>query len=195
MAVRRPRTAGEPKFVNRIVGHGEMTPEQLQANPRNPRIHGAQQKAAMSAMLTDVGWVATVIVNRTTGLIIDGHMRVGLTPPGEAIPVSFVELTEAEESEVLALMDPIGNMASFDPDAIKLLTDGLSLGDALADMVKELVPASTDEEAVKPRKVELAPLRRAHVLVSIPLDVWDTVAPILDQLDGVDGIEVSSMVN
>jgi ParB-like chromosome segregation protein Spo0J len=61
-------------------------------------------------MLDTVGWVQSVIVNRTTGYVVDGHLRVAMAiSKGEAlIPVSYVELDEAEENLVLAALDPVG---------------------------------------------------------------------------------------
>jgi ParB-like chromosome segregation protein Spo0J len=53
----------------------------------------------MSGALAEVGWVAEVLVNRTTGHIVDGHLRVelALAPQESTIPVTYAELTEDEE--------------------------------------------------------------------------------------------------
>lgn len=194
MPPRKPKV--DAKWRNRIVDNGVITADEIEANPANPRVHGDQQKAAMSYVLDEIGWVAPVIVNRTTGLLLDGNMRVGLAKDGP-IPVAYVELTEAEEREMLALMDPIGAMADYNSELLEdLLGDTTSLDDAVAAAVADLLPdGDDDEDAVKPKTVELKPLQRAHVLVSVPLDKWDSVSEILDQLDSVDGITVSSTVN
>jgi hypothetical protein len=52
---------------NRIVGHGEEAPNQLLANPASWRTHRKAQRAALVGSLDSVGWVAQVMVNRTTG--------------------------------------------------------------------------------------------------------------------------------
>jgi len=107
-------------WENRIVGHGEEDPEQLLANPMNWRIHPRWQRAALRAVLEDVGVVSEVIVNTTTGHLLDGHLRVDLAiEDGQAtIPVKYVQLTEDEEQEVLATLDPIGAMATADKDKL-----------------------------------------------------------------------------
>nr|MBA3627289.1 hypothetical protein [Chloroflexota bacterium] len=57
-------------------GHREEAPDQLLANPKNWRIHPASQQGALASVLDDVGWVGQVLVNRRTGHLVDGHLRV-----------------------------------------------------------------------------------------------------------------------
>lgn len=101
---------------NRIVGYDDVDPEQLLANPRNWRIHPQQQQDALSTVLDNVGWVDDVLVNKRTGFVIDGHLRVALAlRKGEtSIPVKYVDLNESEEMQVLATLDPIAGMAETD---------------------------------------------------------------------------------
>jgi hypothetical protein len=101
---------------NRIVGHGEEAPDQLLANPDNYRIHPMAQQDALSDVLRRVGVVQSVLVNRRTGHMIDGHLRVALAiSNGEpSVPVTYVDLTEREESLVLATFDPLGAAAGED---------------------------------------------------------------------------------
>jgi|PlaIllAssembly_1097288.scaffolds.fasta_scaffold00122_16 hypothetical protein len=198
MAVaRKPKV--DAKWRNRIVEYGEMTAAELSANPKNPRVHDARQKKAMGQMLDSVGWLLPIVVNRTTGLIVDGHMRVDLTAEGP-IPVAFVELSEEEEREALALMDPIGAMATIDDDALDDLAEELTdLPDALDELLAQMrggTKAKADPKAkVEPETIDLAPLQRAHVLISVELDQWDKVSDVLDQLDDIDGVIIASMVN
>jgi len=112
---------------SRIVGHGEESPDQLLANPLNWRIHPKHQQDAMQGVLEEVGWVQSVIVNRTTGNLVDGHMRVALALRQDlaSIPVVYVELTPEEEEIVLATLDPLGAAAA---------TDKVKLAELLADV-------------------------------------------------------------
>ncbi|HET7496611.1 MAG TPA: ParB N-terminal domain-containing protein [Candidatus Limnocylindrales bacterium] len=112
---------------NRIVGTGEVAPEQLVPNPANWRTHPTDQQQALSGALSEVGWVAQVLVNQTTGHVVDGHLRVKLAiSRGEpSVPVLYVELTEAEERLVLASLDPIGAMAE---------AETLALGELLGNL-------------------------------------------------------------
>ena len=61
---------------DRIVGQGEESPAALVANPKNWRTHPKVQQDALSGVLDQVGWVQQVLVNRLTGRLVDGHLRV-----------------------------------------------------------------------------------------------------------------------
>jgi ParB-like chromosome segregation protein Spo0J len=107
------------------VGHGAEAPDQLLANPYNWRVHPQGQRRALAAALSEVGWVQSVIVNRRTGHVVDGHLRIALAlERGEPeVPVVYVDLSEEEERLVLATLDPIGALA---------WGDGAKLGELLA---------------------------------------------------------------
>lgn len=68
----------QTEWRNRIVEYGQEAPDQLLANPANWRIHPKSQQDALAGVLDQVGWVQTVIVNRQTGHVVDGHLRVSL---------------------------------------------------------------------------------------------------------------------
>lgn len=124
------------RFSNRIVGHGEEAPDQLQANPNNWRIHSAEQQRVMTDVLDDVGWIQSVIVNQVTGTMIDGHMRVllALKHDEPTVPVTYVRLTPDEEAIVLATFDPIGTMATHDQDQMLNLLDSIESFDHGSDL-------------------------------------------------------------
>jgi ParB-like chromosome segregation protein Spo0J len=117
---------------NRIVGHGTEAPDQLLANPYNWRVHPKQQRRALAAALTEVGWVQSVIVNRRTGHVVDGHLRIALAlERGEPeVPVVYVDLSEDEERLVLATLDPIGALALGDGDKLGELLAALQVDQA-----------------------------------------------------------------
>lgn len=119
-------------WQNRITRTGEANPAALMANPKNWRVHPKAQADALVGMLTEVGWLATVIVNETTGHIVDGHLRVALALRRNetAIPVSYVQLTEAEEALALATFDPIGALAETDRDKMDALLAQVRTDDA-----------------------------------------------------------------
>lgn len=137
--------AAQP-FASRIVGEGYEAPDQLLANPQNWRRHPKAQRDALRSMLRGVGWVQRVIVNRTTGHLVDGHLRVevALEDNEPAVPVIYVELTEAEERAVLAAIDPIGGMAETDQAMLDGLLDGLSTGDDGLDAFLAGLRSATD---------------------------------------------------
>jgi hypothetical protein len=164
-------------WQNRIVGHADVDPSELVANPLNWRLHPRTQQQAMTAVLGDVGWVDDVIVNRTSGHILDGHLRVelALARHESTVPVKFVELTPEEEREVLATFDPLGSMASADKEKLdSLLRDLVPSDPALGTLIEQLARQNdidlrstglTDPDALPP---EPSP---ADVYVQ-PGDLW-----------------------
>ena len=116
-------------WANRIVAHGEEPPEKLVPNPENWRRHDAAQQRALASVLGEVGLVQSVVVNRTTGRLVDGHLRVELAvAQGQpSVPVVYVELSEEEERLVLASLDPIAAMATADRDKLQELLASLEI--------------------------------------------------------------------
>ncbi|MBK5239519.1 MAG: hypothetical protein JJE28_10500, partial [Actinomycetales bacterium] len=96
-------------WQNRIIGEGEEAPDQLMANAKNWRIHPKAQQDALAGVLNEVGWVQRVIVNQRNQALIDGHLRVSLALQRNepTIPVTYVDLDEAEEALILATLDPL----------------------------------------------------------------------------------------
>jgi len=130
---------------SRIVDRGEASPAALVANPKNWRGHPPAQQAALAGLLDQVGWVQDVVVNRRTGHLVDGHLRVELARArGEAaIPVVYVDLDESEEALVLASLDPLAGMATADPGKLEALLREASVNDAsLRAMLDDLAQRS-----------------------------------------------------
>lgn len=166
-------------WQNRIVGSGEESPDQLLANPRNFRVHPQAQQAALSGVLAEVGWVQQVIVNRRTGHLIDGHLRVALAmrEHAPAVPVLYVDLDEGEEALILATLDPLSAMAATDTAQLDALLREVHSGEAaVQEMLAGLAenaglyvqpespaPLIPDDEV---RLLEDAPVRAA------PGDIW-----------------------
>lgn len=126
------------EWKSRIVGHGEEAPDQLLANPRNWRTHPKAQRKALVGLLDQVGWVQDIIVNRQTGHVVDGHLRVeeALSREAPVVPVVYVDLSPEEESLVLASLDPLGAMAGTDKEQLASLLADVTVDDeALAAML------------------------------------------------------------
>ena len=139
------------QWSNRIVSYGEEDPEQLLANPLNWRVHPKAQQVSLTGVLDDIGFISPVIVNRTTGHMIDGHLRVSLALRNNvsSIPVIYVELNEQEEKEALVTLDPIANMAAADMRNLEtLIGDMGQVNDAVRLLVGEILHES-NKKAVK----------------------------------------------
>jgi hypothetical protein len=166
------------ELQSRIVGDGVESPEQMLANPRNWRIHPKSQQDSVEKALDDVGWVKRVIVNRTTGCVVDGHLRVALSISrgAEEIPVTYVELTEDEERAVLATFDPIADLAEKDDDLFEELVDSIGQGDG-GDLLSGI--GQQLDQGSKPR-VEAPDRENSDTILAIcPAcgNEWDTPVP------------------
>lgn len=131
----------DTQWRNRIVGHGEERPDQLLANPLNWRMHPKEQKAALNGVLSQIGWVQEVIVNRNTNRLIDGHLRVLLAKERNepTVPVIYVDLSEHEEALILATLDPLAAMATADRERLDALLRQVDTSDAaIQAMLEEL---------------------------------------------------------
>jgi hypothetical protein len=128
-------------WKSRIVGSGKVTPRELMPNPKNWRTHPVFQRHAMREQLERIGWVQQVIVNRVTGRLIDGHLRVALAlETGQReVPVTFVELDEADEALALATIDPLAALAIVDGPKLDELLREVEIGEGkLAEFLTEL---------------------------------------------------------
>lgn len=148
----RPRE----RWENKIVGYGEEPPESLLAHPMNPKIHPKLQQDALAGALSELGWIAPVIVNRTTAHVLDGHARIGLAiSRGEpTVPIAYVEISPEQEALALATYDPIGALAATDREALAALLEDVTTGDAalqaMLDQLAQdagLVPGAVSEIA------------------------------------------------
>lgn len=139
---------------SRIVGEGEEAPDQLLANPLNWRTHPKHQADALEGVLEHVGWVQRVIVNRRTGHLVDGHLRVqvAMRRNEPAVPVLYVDLTEDEERLILATIDPIAGLAGTDQTLLDQVLTGLQTGnDALDALLADLRSDEAELEEEKGR--------------------------------------------
>lgn len=134
-------------WENRIVGHGEMPAAQFLANPANWRVHPQFQKEALAGVLDSVGWIDEVTINRQTGRIVDGHLRVTLAlSQGDMTPVPYREIDVSPEHEalILATKDPIAALATTDDQQLLELVGELQVDDpALAQMLDEMTFGAT----------------------------------------------------
>lgn len=180
-------------YQSRIVGTGEEAPDQLLANEKNWRIHPQFQQEAVGAVLEEVGWVTSVIVNQRTGRLVDGHLRVTLAMRrGEkAIPVTYVDLSEEEESLILATLDPLAGLAGTDRVKLSELLEGIEVSDSsLNKLLDSLAPGASgafdlgayadEDDSLGPTTLDLP---ASHVrMVQLFLNT-DTLEPFLAAAD------------
>lgn len=143
-------------WKNRIVRHGEQPANQFTANALNFRRHPNQQREALRGSLSELGWIQSVVVNKTTGNVIDGHARIeeALSIDEESlVPFVEVEISEDEEKLALATFDPISAMATTDKEVLDILLHEVSTGDAalqqlMSDLAAKegLIPLDSPED-------------------------------------------------
>ena len=188
-------------WQSRIVGHDDVAPSRLIEHPSNFRTHPPLQREALAAVLRDVGWVTAVIVNRTTGHLLDGHLRVALAlERGEpTIPVTYVDLTADEERLVLATLDPIAALAGVDAGSLTALLGELHPTDkALDALLAKLAADATGVALSGPALADPDDVPQAEqAVVSHSGDTWVLGRHRLlcgDATDG-DAVRVSSATN
>ncbi len=148
MAVRKKDSIAAP-YGNRIVGTAMVPAGQLLANELNPFVHPKPQQDVLDGMLTRVGFVQHVLVNRRSDqswgqqrgveAVIDGHLRVELAlTRGEEtdVPVAYVDCTADEERALLLSINPIATMVV--PDAAKIAEMALELPEDLRALTEVL---------------------------------------------------------
>ncbi|CAK0770254.1 Methyltransferase (modular protein) [Gammaproteobacteria bacterium] len=135
-------------YRNRITGHGQEQLDAILFNPANWRIHPKDQQEALEGVLSSVGWVQDVIVNQTTGHLVDGHLRcqVAARNGEKTIPVVYVELTEAEEALILATLDPLAAMAATDKAKLDDLMHAIQSDD---ERVQKMLTEMAEREGLE----------------------------------------------
>jgi hypothetical protein len=129
------------KYKTRIKGYTDIAPDQLLANPKNFRLHPKHQQEVLSNVLSTVGFVQNIIVNETTGHVIDGHLRIALALRNDeqTVPVTVVELSQEEEDIIMASFDPIGALAGSDSEKLgELLAEIETNNQVLNDFLTNL---------------------------------------------------------
>jgi ParB-like chromosome segregation protein Spo0J len=146
--VSKPAKLRKP-LHNRVVGSGIERVDNLLAHPQNWRLHPDAQQQALAGVIDDVGFVRSILVNKTTGHVVDGHARIAILMRSGAteVPVEYVELDEAEEATVLATLDPIGAMAAADKAKLDDLMRQVQSDD---ERVQALMSEIAEREGVVP---------------------------------------------
>jgi len=112
------------KVKDRIKELRRVPASALIPNPKNWRTHPAKQKAALSAMLEEVGIVGALLAYETPGglMLIDGHLRAEEVA-GTDVPVIVLDVTEAEADLLMLAYDPLSAMANIDGEALRALAE------------------------------------------------------------------------
>jgi ParB-like chromosome segregation protein Spo0J len=144
-------------WESHVVGFDVVAPAEILRNPNNFRRHPEVQRAALRGSLNELGMIAPVIINRTTGHLLDGEARLDEYEAAgvPAVPVVYVEIPPEKEGLALLSLDPIAAMAEVDRQQLaKLLEAAATTEQGLADMLavmaerEGIVPPDFDSVSV-----------------------------------------------
>ncbi len=120
---------------DRIKDFRRVSAGKLKPNPRNWRTHPQAQRDALRGVLEEIGYADALLARELADgslELIDGHLRAETTPEVE-VPVLVLDLNDDEAAKLLALHDPLAEMAEAD-------------GKLLAELLGEI---ETESEAVQ----------------------------------------------
>jgi hypothetical protein len=122
---------------NRIVAHRRVRAAELRPHPRNPRTHSPAQRAALNAILAEVGLARSVLAyvadaDKPLGdvaplTLIDGHLRKTELHDAE-VEVEVLDVTDAEAEKLLLTLDPLTMLAGYDAEALDRLRQRVQTG-------------------------------------------------------------------
>lgn len=125
MAKRKPRVPSNIPESSTELKFEYRDPTTIKLNSKNWRVHPRRQRQVYRAFKSQVGWAGAVLINSTTGTLLDGHMRVdeAIKNSEPMVPCLIGTWTEQQENLILQNLDPLGALASTDREALASLTE------------------------------------------------------------------------
>jgi hypothetical protein len=158
------------KIANRIIELRNVKAAELKANPLNWRTHPENQRAAVTEMLEEVGFVDALIAREDEDgelVLVDGHLRAEIADDA-IVPVLVLDVSESEAQKLLLTIDPLSAMADLDRGKLDFLlsrdeTQGAAIS-ALKDKMADAAGLLTDREASETSsgEIELTDFVFAH---------------------------------
>lgn len=139
--VSKQKSSAPTKKPSRLSAVGDkpldlqyIEPTSLKGNPANWRIHPQRQRQAYQGLHNQVGWAGALLINRTTGNLLDGHMRLeeSIRRGDKSVPVLVGEWSPEQERLILQNLDPLTMLAQTNAAALS------SLAKQSADAAKTL---------------------------------------------------------
>ena len=140
---------------DRIVEFRRVPVSMLRPHPRRWRTHPVPQRAALQAILLEVGYANALLVRAIPNEedafeIIDGHLRAELSPD-QQVPVLILDVDHHDACKLLALVDPLAAQADTDQQQLSALLEEIdwnsSVLEAVAtEMLNRSAPTEVDDE-------------------------------------------------
>ncbi len=113
----------KPARRNRIKEHRQVRAGDLMPHEHNWRRHPAEQRAALEAILAEVGFARSLLAYELPDgrlKLIDGHLRADLDPDA-VVTVEVLDVSDDEARRLLLSIDPLAALAQADEDALAAL--------------------------------------------------------------------------
>ncbi len=140
---------GAPAVKDRIRRFVRVKAAELKPHPCNWRLHPPEQRAALEAMLAEIGYAGALVARELPDgslQLIDGHLRAEVSP-GADVPVLVVDLDDREAEKLLALHDPIAAMARAEQLVLAELSSRIETENAALRQLLGSLVANTGEFA------------------------------------------------
>ena len=122
---------------------------ELRPNPRNWRVHPAEQHDALRGVLAEIGYAGALLARELPDgslMLIDGHLRAETTPEA-TVPVLVLDVDEAEADKILLTHDPLSAMATASHDQLQaLLHDVQTESEAVRSLLDSLAKEYSDAD-------------------------------------------------
>jgi len=158
------------RWRNRVTALEYHKPGDLAEHPAQWRIHPDKQRAALGAVLDEVGMAGALLAYRGADgrlTVVDGHLRRSLDPDAEW-PVLVLDIDDDEALKLLATHDPLAAMAATDwerlgdllekveteSDGLAGLLDGLRGQAEALHYMEEEFPLLEEDVVPKPKTVK-----------------------------------------
>lgn len=182
---------------DRVKDFRRVPASSLRPSKFNWRTHPENQKSALRAVLARIGFAGAELTRELPDgslELIDGHARAE-EMGDNLIPVLVTDLSEQEAKELLAVYDPIGDLATADAAKLEDLLASIDLeAPALLQLCDELAAKHLpqDEPAADEPAGEDAIPEKYQILIECPGEAEQ--AKLLEELAG-RGLKVRSLIS
>ena len=117
---------------DRIKELRRVPANQLRPNAKNWRTHPPAQRDALRGVLAEVGYAGALVARELPDgalELIDGHLRAETTPDQE-VPVLVLDVNEEEAAKLLAVLDPLADMAQANEQMLAELLENVATENA-----------------------------------------------------------------
>jgi len=150
------------KVRDRIKGLRRVKASRLRPHPRNWRTHPVAQQDAVRGLLAEIGYADALLARELDDgslELIDGHLRAEITPDAE-VPVLVVDLDDREAAKLLALHDPLADLAEPNGQLLAELlehveTENEAVQAVLDQMLSSAKPWEDPSSQEAPSEVEI----------------------------------------